>query len=165
MNTRKLMLAAAAVSAVLGAGAALAQQTQAQAQGRTRAEVHAEAVAANRAGLTRGGEVQWLDQTPGPAPSGRSRAGVQAEAAAHNRVRAAALAYGDITPPDPLPSTPSTLSRAQVHAEMLEARRLGLMGFGESDQLRLPTPTELASIRQAGLRAIRMHGNENLAKR
>jgi septum formation inhibitor MinC len=155
MNTRKLILVAAAI---VGAGAALAQSPQPL----TRAEVRAEAIAANQAGQIQVGETAVLRDQLSTATSQRSRAEVQAEAAAANQARAGTVAYGDSPMLDKLRSTSSTLSRAQVRAEAIEAQRLGLMGYGERDQPRLPTPAELESIRQAGLRAI---GMENVAKR
>ena len=48
----------------------------------------------------------------------------------------------------------STLSRAQVHAEAIEARRLGLLDWRSDGEPRIATPAEAESIRQAGLRAI-----------
>jgi Domain of unknown function (DUF4148) len=153
MNTRKLILV---VAAIVGGGAALAQSPQSM----TRAEVHAEAVAALKAGEVQVGDTAVLrDQLS--VPSQRSRAEVQAEAAAVNKAHAGVVTYGDSPQLDQLRSTPSTLSRAQVQAEAIEARRLGLIGYGDREQ-HLPTPAELESVRQAGLRAV---GMENMARR
>jgi hypothetical protein len=153
MNTRKLMLV---VAAIVGGGAALAQSPQSM----TRAEVHAEAVAALKAGAIQVGDTAVLrDQLS--VPSQRSRAEVQAEAAAANKARVGVVTYGDSPMLDQLRSTSSTLSRAQVRAEAMEWRRLGLNGYGDHEQ-RAPTPAELESIRQAGLRAV---GMENVAQR
>lgn len=49
--------------------------------------------------------------------------------------------------------TGSTLSRAQVRAEAIEAMRLGLVQSGEATG-RVATPQELAQIHAAGLRAV-----------
>jgi Domain of unknown function (DUF4148) len=154
MNTRKLMIMAAAL---VGAGTALAQSPHAL----TRAEVRAEAIAARQAGEIRDGDVAVLHDQLLPRQSQRSRAEVQAEAVAANRARTGTVTYGDSPLLDRLRATPSTLSRTQVRAEAIEARRLGLLGYGEADQPRLPTPAQLESIRQAGLRAI---GMENVAR-
>ncbi len=155
MKTRKLMLL---VAAVVGAGTALAQSPQAP----TRAEVHAEAVAANQAGEIRVGDMAVLHDQLSPAASPRSRAAVQAEAVVANQARAGRVTYGDSPMLDALRATSSTLSRVQVRAEAIEARRLGLVTYGERDEPRLPTPAQAESIRQAGLRAI---GMENVAQR
>lgn len=48
----------------------------------------------------------------------------------------------------------STLSRAQVHAEAVEATRLGVNNSYEGQ--RVITPVQLAQIREAGLRAAPM---------
>lgn len=155
MNSRQLMLS---IAAVVGAGTALAQSPQPL----TRAEVHAEAVAANRAGEIRVGDMAVLHDQLSPMSSQRSRAEVQAEAVAANKARAGTVTYGDTPMMNKLRSTSSSLTRTQVRAEAIEARRLGLMTYGERDQPRLPTPAEAESIRQAGLRAI---GMENVAQR
>lgn len=154
MNARKLMLV---LTAIVGAGAALAQSPPAM----TRAEVRA-AIAANKAGEIRVGDMVVLHDQLSSVPSQRSRAEVQAEAAAANQARAGTVTYGDSPMLDALRTTSSTLSRAQVRAEAIEARRLGLMGYGEGDQPRLPTPAQAESIFQAGQRAI---GMENMARR
>lgn len=152
MNTRRLMFV---VAAIVGSGSALAQSPYAS----TRAEVHAEAIAAREAGLIEIGEGAGLRQVMA-APSRRSRAEVHAEAVTAVRARAGRSRFEDGEWLDQQLVLPSTLSRAQVRAEAIEARRLGLVGRGDSEQ-RLPTASELESIRQAGLRAI---GEENLAR-
>lgn len=48
----------------------------------------------------------------------------------------------------------STLIRAQVRAELLEARRLGVLRPRYDDQMVQLTPAQADVIRQAGLRAI-----------
>lgn len=158
MNKRKLMLVGAAI---VGGSAALAQSPYSM----TRAEVRAEAIAANKAGEIQVGDVAVLHDQLSALPPQRSRAEVQAEATAANKARAGASTYEDSARLDQMRSTPSTLSRTQVRAEAIEARRLGLMGYGERDEPRLPTPAELESIRQAGLRAIGMDAMENAARR
>jgi hypothetical protein len=140
MNTRKIMLV---VAAIVGGGAALAQSPIAS----TRAEIEV-------------GESAGLHRLVA-APSQRSRAEVHAEALAATRARAINSRFEDGALLDRQLSMPSTLSRAQVRAEAIEARRLALYGHGEGDQ-RLPTASELESIRQAGLRAV---GAESLARR
>lgn len=139
MNTRKIMLV---VAAIVGGSAALAQSPIAL----TRTDIEV----GESAGLHR------LMATP----SQRSRAEVHAEALAAARARAGTSSYEDGALLDRQLALPSTLSRAQVRAEAIEARRLGLYGHGEGDP-RLPTASELESIRQAGLRAV---GAENLAR-
>lgn len=137
MNPRPLMLV---VAAIVGAGAVLAQSPHSH----------------------RLGDTAVLHDQLTSAPSQRSRAEVHAEAIAANKARAGASTYEDGARLDRMLSTPSSLSRVQVRAEAIEARRLGLMTYGESDQPRVPTPAELESIRQAGLRAI---GMENVTAR
>lgn len=154
MNPSKLMLV---VAAVVGAGAALAQSPQSK----TRAEVRAEAIAANQAGQIRVGDMAVLHDQLSSMSSQRSRAEVQAEAAAANQARAGIVTHeGSLLPDDQL-STSSTLSRTQVRAEAIEAQRLRLIVNGDTGQ-RLPTPAELESVRQAGLRAVDM---KNVARR
>jgi Domain of unknown function (DUF4148) len=152
MNTRRLMFV---VAAIVGSSSALAQSPYAS----TRAEVRAEAIAAREAGLTDIGEGAALRQVM-VAPSQRSRAEVHAEAVTAARARAGRSRFEAGEWLDQQLALPSTLSRAQVRAEAIEARRLGLVVRGDSEQ-RLPTASELESIRQAGLRAI---GAENLAR-
>jgi Domain of unknown function (DUF4148) len=154
-NTRMLILT---VGALIGAGAALAQSPHP----RTRAEVRAEALAAVRAGEIRVGDTTVFPDPLSSLGSQRSRAEVHAEALAAVKARAGTMTYGDGTLLDHMLSTPSTLPRAQVRAEAIEARRLGLMDHGDHGQPRLPTPAELESVRQAGVRAI---GMENVARR
>lgn len=144
------------VAAVVGGGAALAQSHEP----RTRAEVRAEAIAARQAGEIEVGDTAGLRHLLS-APSQRSRAEVHAEAVTSNKDRAGVPTYGDSALLDRTLSAPSTLSRAQVRAEAIEWRRLGLLPHGEG-QRRVPTPAELESVRQAGLRAI---GMENMAQR
>lgn len=60
---------------------------------------------------------------------------------------------GEAEPDHPMAYT-STVSRAQVRAEAVEANRLGLSSRG--DHYVLPTAEQLESIRMAGLRATRM---------
>lgn len=151
MKTRTLILILAAVA---GGGTAWAQTPEAK----TREQVRAEAIAARQAGAIDVGDTAGL-QVLLSTPSQRSRAEVYAEAVAANK--AAKLAYGDGPLLNRLLSAPSTLARAQVQAEAIEARRLGLMAYGEAEA-RVPTPAELESVRQAGLRAI---GVANLANR
>lgn len=153
MNTRKLMLV---IAAIIGGGAALAQSPEP----RTRADVRAEALAARQAGSIEYGDTAGLRDLSS-VPSQRSRAEVQAEAAAANRARLGTATYGDSPLLDRMRSVPSTLSRAQVRAEAIEWQRLGLNGHGDREP-RAPTPAELESIRQAGLRAV---GTENMAQR
>jgi hypothetical protein len=153
MNTRNLMLV---IAALAGSGAALAQSQESK----TRAEVRAEALAARQAGEIEVGDTAGLRQLL-PAPSPRSRADVRAEAAAANKLQTRAAGDADGALLDNQLSAPSTLSRAQVRAEAIEWRRLGLIGYGDHEQ-RAPTPAELESVRQAGLRAI---GIQNMATR
>lgn len=153
MNTCKLTLV---VAAAVGASAALAQSQEPK----TRAEVRAEAIAARQASEIEVGDTVGLRQLL-PAPSQRSRAEVRAEAVTANKARTGVVTYIDSSLLDQWLSTPSTLSRAQVRAEAIEWRRLGLNGYGDREQ-RAPTPAELESIRQAGLRAV---GMENMARR
>lgn len=54
-----------------------------------------------------------------------------------------------------LDTRPSTLTRAQVVAEAVEARRLGLIAYGERSAP-MATPEQLDRIRMAGLRALSM---------
>jgi hypothetical protein len=53
----------------------------------------------------------------------------------------------------------STLTRAQVRAEAMEAQRLGLITTGEITVI--PTPAQLEQVRLAGLRAVQ---GDNLAQ-
>jgi nucleotide-binding universal stress UspA family protein len=66
----------------------------------------------------------------------------------------AAPAFADGGPyPEPaVPTTESTKTRAQVAAEALEARRLGLITTGEED-IRIATPEQEQLIAEAGRRA------------
>jgi hypothetical protein len=153
MNPRKLMLL---VAALVGGGAALAQSQEPK----TRAEVRAEAIAARQAGEIEVGDNAGLNRLLS-MPSQRSRADVRAEAAATNKSHARIAGDADGALLDRQLREPSTLSRAQVRAEAIEWRRLGLNGHGDHEP-RTPTPAELESIRQAGLRAISM---ENMARR
>jgi Domain of unknown function (DUF4148) len=153
MNPRKLMLV---VAALVGGGAALAQSQEPK----TRAEVRAEAIAARQAGEIEVGDNAGLNRLLS-MPSQRSRADVRAEAAAANRSHARIAGDADGALLDRLLSEPSMLSRTQVRAEAIEWRRLGLNGYGDHEP-RTPTPAELESIRQAGLRAI---GMENMVRR
>jgi hypothetical protein len=73
-----------------------------------------------------------------------------AAAAAATLAAVPAFAAGEATPDYPQVFT-STITRAQVLAELAEARRLGLVGGG--DFLVLPTPEQNERIRLAGLRA------------
>jgi hypothetical protein len=73
-------------------------------------------------------------------------AGVRTTAAPH-RESAPAVAFGERGFRFVIP--PSTRSRAEVIAELREAQRLGLLGYGEADP-RLPTPEEAALIGAAG---------------
>jgi hypothetical protein len=66
---------------------------------------------------------------------------------------ASAFAQGRATPDHPQPIV-STLSRAQVIAETLEARRLGLIANGE--QTVIPSAAQLERVRLAGQRAAAM---------
>jgi Domain of unknown function (DUF4148) len=87
---------------------------------------------------------------PVPATSTTTRAEVQAETL---RARAAGLiSNGEqgIVVADTGPA----LSRAQVRAETLEAIRVG--AIGRDEQGVVPTPTQLESIRLAGLKAAAM---------
>jgi hypothetical protein len=62
------------------------------------------------------------------------------------------ISYGEASPE---PLALSTMPRAQVVAEMKEAQRLGLLGADSNEAgLRIATPAEQESIRQAGLHAI-----------
>ena len=71
---------------------------------------------------------------------------IQAEFAARNEADHQRLA---------IDTRPSTLTRAQVVAEAVEARRLGLIAHGESSAP-IATPAQLDRIRMAGLRALSM---------
>jgi hypothetical protein len=153
MNPRKLMLV---IAAIVGGGAALAQSQEAK----TRAEVRAEAIAARQAGEIEVGDTAGLNRLLS-APSQRSRAEVRAEAVAANKSARRVGGDADGALLDSLLAAPSTLSRTQVRAEAIEWRRLGLNGHGDHEP-RAPTPAELESIRQAGLRAV---GMENMARR
>jgi hypothetical protein len=128
MNTRQLTLVAAAL---IAAGAALAQSPQPV----TRAEVHAQAIAANKAGQIRVDDTAVLRQQLAATPSPRSRAEVHAEAVAANKARAGLSTYADSALLDRTLSTPSTRSRDQVRAEAIEARRLEAMATGERDRV------------------------------
>jgi hypothetical protein len=143
MKTRTLILILAAVA---GGGTAWARAPEAK----TREQVRTEATAARQAGTIEVGDTAGL-QVLLSTPSQRSRADVHAEAVAANK--AGTLAYGDGPLLNRLLWAPSTPARAQVQAEAIEARRLGLMAYGEAEA-RVPTPAELESVRQAGLRAI-----------
>ena len=153
MEARKLILAVVALTA---GGAALAQ-TQ---EPKTRAEVRAAAAAAVKAGTIQVGDGAGMHD-PLPVSSRRSRAEVRAEGAAPHRARTGELIFEDGPLPDVAGWTPSTLSRTQVVAEAIEARRLGLISRGEAEA-RSPTPLEQEFVRQAGLRAI---GMENMVRR
>jgi hypothetical protein len=86
------------------------------------------------------------------APSTKSRAEVRAELL--EAVRSGTLPKsGDTYTPGIDAAAGSTLTRAQVRAEAVEAMRLGLNANGDREH-RQPTPAQLESIRQAGLRAI-----------
>jgi hypothetical protein len=157
MNATKLFLSTLA----LAAGAVVLSPAFAQSSdGRTRAQVRAEAIAARNAGEVDVGDTAGLRHIF-DASSQRTRAEVHAEAVAANRARAGTTTYGDGALLDRMLSSRSTLTRTQVQAEAIEARRLGLFSVGDNDP-RTPTPAELESVRQAGLRAI---GMENMARR
>jgi hypothetical protein len=84
--------------------------------------------------------------------STKSRAEVRAELL--HAVRSGTMPQsGDAYTPGIDASPGSTLTRAQVRAEAIEAMRLGLVATGDRER-RQPTPAELESIRQAGLRAV-----------
>lgn len=92
-------------------------------------------------------DYSWLN-----APLTKSRAEVRAEL--QQAVRSGTLPRtGDAYAPGNDAPVGSTLTRAQVRAEAIEAMRLGLIASGDRES-RQPTPAELESIRQAGLRAI-----------
>ena len=52
-------------------------------------------------------------------------------------------------------STTSTLTRAQVVAELAESQRLGLVSHSETNTF--PTPAQSELVRQAGLKALPMN--------
>ena len=56
----------------------------------------------------------------------------------------------------PAASVPSALQRAQVTAEAIEARKLGLISEGER-LAAVPTAAQAEQIHQAGLQAVRNH--------
>jgi hypothetical protein len=157
MNATKLFYSTLALAA---AAVALSPAFAQSAEAKTRAQVRAEAIAARDAGQIEVGDTVGLRHVF-DAPSQRTRAEVHAEAVAANRARTGAVTYGDSALLNRLMSGGSTLSRRQVQAEAIEARRLGLFSVGDRD-VRTPTPAELESVRQAGLRAI---GAENVAQR
>jgi len=66
-------------------------------------------------------------------------------------VAGVASAEGPVNYPDEVPMV-STKTRAQVKAELAEARRLGLVVYGERD-VPIATPEQERSIMLAGLRA------------
>lgn len=63
-----------------------------------------------------------------------------------------ASAEGPVNYPEQPPMV-STKSRAQVKAELAEARRLGLVVYGEAD-VPIATPEQEKLIADAGLRAV-----------
>lgn len=90
-----------------------------------------------------------VDEPQIPFVSTVSRAAVQAEA----RAAAAAGTTLVVEGRQPAAAAPAaTRTRAEVVAEMLEARRLGLVQHGEASQ-RVATQAELEMIGLAGLRA------------
>jgi hypothetical protein len=63
-----------------------------------------------------------------------------------------AAAEGPVNYPDEVPMV-STKTRAQVKAELAEARRLGLVVYGEAD-VPIATPEQEKLIAEAGRRAV-----------
>ena len=126
------------------AGAAMAQTAPAL----TRAQVQAEAIAARDAGLLPDGQIVRF-----VVPEGNSqltRAQVQAETIAARD--AGLLPDGQIVA-IPAPQGEAK-TRAQVVAELNEARRLGLVEISDSVYPVLATPAQAEQIRMAGLRAV-----------
>ena len=80
--------------------------------------------------------------------SSKTRAEVIAEL--KSAPRAEAASYGEASG---APVAGSTLSRAEVIAQMHEAQRLGLIDTSEGG-VRVATPAQLEQIRAAGLRAL-----------
>jgi hypothetical protein len=78
---------------------------------------------------------------------------VAAEAAA---VQSGPLAYLPTTEVEvnTFVAEPSALTRAQVQAEAIEARRLGLLQFNDNDYPVTVTAEQAEQIRLAGLRAV-----------
>ena len=88
---------------------------------------------------------------PAPTASIASRADVrQAAIEARDARLRSGLSAETLLDPSSAPFV-STLSRAQVHAEAVEATRLGLTGSYEGKSR--PSAEQLAQIRSAGLRA------------
>jgi hypothetical protein len=84
-----------------------------------------------------------------PIVDNRSRTEVITETVAYLRATKGAFSSGEARLPDAPALTQPT--RAQVLAEIAEAKRLGLMTHGEATTFATPQQTE--QVRQAGLRA------------
>jgi hypothetical protein len=112
---------------------------------------HSTLIAAAFAGLANAAPAptSW-DAAPNyPIVDNRSRAEVVAETVAYLRATKGAFASGEARLPDAPALTQPT--RAQVLAEIAEAKRLGLITHGEATAF--PTLQQTEQVRQAGLRA------------
>ena len=102
------------------------------------------------AGATSAFAQEATQDSPQQYPSTLSR--VEVRQAAAQRPVAQLMQYGDATQ-FALPMG-SMLSRAQVHAETLEALRVGAVSLRERNEF--PTVAQLELIREAGLKAVPM---------
>lgn len=90
---------------------------------------------------------------PQPAVSQTSRDDVKRATLA--AIHAGTIVRGEARFELPAAAVDSGLTRAQVRAEAIAARRLGLIAAGEGPA-RDATPSELEQIRQAGLKAVQV---------
>ncbi|WP_254923927.1 DUF4148 domain-containing protein [Bordetella genomosp. 4] len=96
----------------------------------TRAEVHAEAVRANKAGEIPRGEQPYPMPQASSVP-GKSREQVIAELA--EAKAAGQVTYGEQEYPAPTVSSAPSKTREQVRAELSEAKAAGLVTYGEQE--------------------------------
>lgn len=93
-----------------------------------------------------------IDAAAAASPGSASREQVRAELT--QAQREGRIVYGEAAQEHALfADFRSTLARAQVQAEAIEARRLGLLEHRSDSEPVVATPAQAESIRQAGLRA------------
>lgn len=111
----------------------------------TRAEVHAEAVRANKAGEIPRGEQPYPMPEASSVP-GKSRAQVIAELA--EAKAAGQVTYGEQEYPAPAGASAPGKTREQVRAELMEAKTAGLVSYGEQEYP--PTPVRPTQTKPEG---------------
>ncbi|GAB3112275.1 hypothetical protein GCM10027288_28140 [Bordetella tumbae] len=109
----------------------------------TRAEVHAEAVRANKAGEIPRGEQPYPMPKASSVP-GKSREQVIAELA--DAKAAGQVTYGEQEYPVPATSSAPGKTREQVRAELAEAKAAGLVTYGEQEYPATPARPAQAKI-------------------